>query len=164
MSTVYYNLPAFARKEARPSKFLRFGRHGARSPGLSRTCASHGVFLSHRKSGGISCEIKKGKAITGFPMHTPEGIRTPDPRLRRPLLYPTELLTHIIPPARLPEMYFRNQGQTLIMNAPADLDVSAGASRGDKIRTCDLPVPNRTLYQTEPRPETHCELLSRALE
>ena len=24
-----------------------------------------------------------------------EGIRTPDPRLRRPLLYPTELLTHI---------------------------------------------------------------------
>ena len=25
----------------------------------------------------------------------PEGIRTPDPRLRRPLLYPTELLNHI---------------------------------------------------------------------
>ncbi len=25
----------------------------------------------------------------------PEGIRTPDPRLRRPVLYPTELLTHI---------------------------------------------------------------------
>ena len=26
----------------------------------------------------------------------PEGIRTPDPRLRRPLLYPAELRTHII--------------------------------------------------------------------
>ena len=26
--------------------------------------------------------------------NVPEGIRTPDPRLRRPLLYPTELLTH----------------------------------------------------------------------
>ena len=26
---------------------------------------------------------------------TPVGIRTPDPRLRRPLLYPTELLAHI---------------------------------------------------------------------
>ena len=26
----------------------------------------------------------------------PGGIRTPDPRLRRPLLYPTELLDHII--------------------------------------------------------------------
>ena len=25
----------------------------------------------------------------------PEGIRTPDPRLRRPLLYPAELQTHI---------------------------------------------------------------------
>ena len=24
----------------------------------------------------------------------PGGIRTPDPRLRRPMLYPTELLTH----------------------------------------------------------------------
>ena len=26
----------------------------------------------------------------------PEGIRTPDPRLRRPVLYPTELLTHYL--------------------------------------------------------------------
>ena len=26
----------------------------------------------------------------------PEGIRTPDPRLRRPLLYPAELLTHAL--------------------------------------------------------------------
>ena len=27
--------------------------------------------------------------------YEPGGIRTPDPRLRRPLLYPTELRTHI---------------------------------------------------------------------
>ena len=26
----------------------------------------------------------------------PAGIRTPDPRLRRPVLYPTELLTHLL--------------------------------------------------------------------
>ena len=26
----------------------------------------------------------------------PGGIRTPDPRLRRPVLYPTELLTHLL--------------------------------------------------------------------
>ena len=26
--------------------------------------------------------------------YVPEGIRTPDPRLRRPLLYPAELLAH----------------------------------------------------------------------
>ena len=28
------------------------------------------------------------------PFGEPEGIRTPDPWLRRPMLYPTELLTH----------------------------------------------------------------------
>ena len=33
--------------------------------------------------------------------NVPEGIRTPDPRLRRPLLYPAELRTHA------PENYFR---------------------------------------------------------
>ena len=26
----------------------------------------------------------------------PGGVRTPDPRLRRPVLYPTELLTHLL--------------------------------------------------------------------
>ena len=30
-----------------------------------------------------------------FVLNEPEGIRTPDPRLRRPLLYPAELRTHI---------------------------------------------------------------------
>ena len=28
--------------------------------------------------------------------------------------------------------------------------------RGGKIRTCDLSVPNRALYQAEPRPEFSC--------
>ena len=32
--------------------------------------------------------------IVVLPAHVPEGIRTPDPRLRRPLLYPAELRTH----------------------------------------------------------------------
>ena len=30
-------------------------------------------------------------------MDAPEGIRTPDPRLRRPLLYPAELQAHLLP-------------------------------------------------------------------
>ena len=30
----------------------------------------------------------------------PEGIRTPDPRLRRPMLYPTELQVHFTPFSR----------------------------------------------------------------
>ena len=33
--------------------------------------------------------------LRGFLHGDPGGIRTPDPRLRRPLLYPTELLNHI---------------------------------------------------------------------
>ncbi len=32
------------------------------------------------------------------PSNVPEGIRTPDPRLRRPLLYPAELRTHVLSP------------------------------------------------------------------
>ena len=32
--------------------------------------------------------------MPAFPANVPKGIRTPDPRLRRPLLYPAELWTH----------------------------------------------------------------------
>ncbi len=37
-------------------------------------------------------------------------------------------------------------------------------SRGDKIRTCDLLVPNQALYQAEPHPEFeryHCNTAAR---
>ena len=37
--------------------------------------------------------------------HVPEGIRTPDPRLRRPLLYPTELRTRAL--LSQPNRHFR---------------------------------------------------------
>ena len=33
---------------------------------------------------------------TGVASNVLEGIRTPDPRLRRPLLYPAELRTHVV--------------------------------------------------------------------
>ena len=38
---------------------------------------------------------KKTNASTLVLINVLEGIRTPDPRLRRPLLYPTELQAHI---------------------------------------------------------------------
>ena len=38
---------------------------------------------------------KKTNASTLVLINVLEGIRTPDPRLRRPLLYPTELLDHM---------------------------------------------------------------------
>src|SRR6187455_857148 len=34
-------------------------------------------------------------------------------------------------------------------------DVQGGDGRGDRIRTCDLSVPNRALYQAELRPGIH---------
>ena len=52
----------------------------------------------------------------------PEGIRTPDPRLRRPMLYPAELQTQ----KKLPV-------------------ILTGKNRGDRIRTCDPLVPNQVL-------------------
>ena len=46
------------------------------------------------QSGALtSCAIST--TLAPQPWNVPEGIRTPDPRLRRPLLYPTELRTHI---------------------------------------------------------------------
>ena len=44
--------------------------------------------LKYKKA---TLEILKSGLFTG----DPGGIRTPDPRLRRPLLYPTELLNHV---------------------------------------------------------------------
>ena len=51
----------------------------------------------------------------------PEGIRTPDRRLRRPLLYPTELQVQ----ATWRYLLLEKQ------------------NRGDRIRTCDLLIPNQ---------------------
>ena len=47
----------------------------------------------------MTIKIKKMSSfyddIFNYPHGVPEEIRTPDTRLRRPLLYPTELLGHI---------------------------------------------------------------------
>ena len=48
--------------------------------------------MGYNKKGYTNINI----CITFFINGEPGGIRTPDPRLRRPLLYPTELLTHNI--------------------------------------------------------------------
>ena len=60
-------------------------------------------------------------AISHKGINVPEGIRTPDPRLRRPLLYPTELQVQASLPSHL-----RPQ-----------------KNRGERIRTFDLLVPNQ---------------------
>ena len=58
---------------------------------------------------------------------TPGGIRTPDQRLRRPLLYPAELLAHWV---------CKRNG------------------RGDRIRTCDPLLPKQMRYQAAPCPDS----------
>ena len=83
----------------------------------------------------------------------PEGIRTPDPRLRRPLLYPTELQTLM----QFSEISFRaDESAKQVMGIePTYLAWKASVLplnytcmscyRGDRIRTCDLLVPNQAL-------------------
>ena len=76
-----------------------------------------------------------------------EGIRTPDPRLRRPLLYPAELRTHSLAFTKLAN------GKRVMGIEPTYPAWKAGVlplnytriSRGDRIRTCDLLVPNQAL-------------------
>lgn len=47
-------------------------------------------FIVHKNHTNIDISILVWFYVCG----EPGGIRTPDPRLRRPVLYPTELLTH----------------------------------------------------------------------
>ena len=77
----------------------------------------------------------------------PEGIRTPDPRLRRPLLYPAELQTHLSVHTEKRVMgieptYLAWKASVLPLNYTRKY-------RGDRIRTCDPLVPNQVLYQAE---------------
>ena len=75
--------------------------------------------------------------------NVPEGIRTPDPRLRRPLLYPAELQTHAL--------FSEKRVMGIEPTYPAwkagvlPLNYTRRVYRGDRIRTCDLLVPNQAL-------------------
>ena len=74
--------------------------------------------------------------------NVPEGIRTPDPRLRRPLLYPAELQTHALFSEKrvmgIEPTYPAWKAGVLPLNYTR-------ISRGDRIRTCGLLVPNQAL-------------------
>ena len=86
----------------------------------------------------------------------PEGIRTPDPRLRRPLLYPAELQTHFSLNENLSfsnekrvmgiePTYLAWKASVLPLNYTRKVFFKLYANRGDRIRTCDLLVPNQAL-------------------
>lgn len=55
------------------------------------------------------------------------------------------------------------RAKRLCAKALAIIHPSQWSNRGDWIRTSDLPVPNRTLYQAEPRPDITTPLPASAL-
>ena len=75
------------RDEPDPSPFVGWVKGLEPStPGTTIRCSNQLSYTHH-----ICCILAPAEC---FGSGTPEGIRTPDPRLRRPLLYPTELLAH----------------------------------------------------------------------
>ena len=125
----------------------------------------HGLALS-QPSGMASPDSTKthkphethGKSAAG-------GARTPDLRLRRPLLYPTELLPHR---ARRIHTGHRIIGRSCapcpatpscktLATAPPRLTFLCGrpgyAGRGERIRTSDILLPKQARYRTALRPE-----------
>ena len=75
--------------------FLRKKKSGTKVPDRSGGYRDSNPGPPEPQSGALtSCAIP---TITGYNIRNePEGIRTPDPRLRRPLLYPAELQTQNI--------------------------------------------------------------------
>ena len=86
-------------------------------------------------------------------LNEPGGIRTLDLRLRRPLLYPAELQTHFLYPLykRLSVFFTEKRVMGIEPTYPAwkagvlPLNYTRTVHRGDRIRTCDLLVPNQAL-------------------
>ena len=73
-----------------------------------------------------------------------EGIRTPDPRLRRPLLYPAELRTHVIEFCKYKAGDGNRTHVSSLEGWCSTIELHP-QSRGDRIRTCGLLVPNQAL-------------------
>ena len=95
--------------------------------------------------------------------HVPGGTRTPDPRLRRPMLYPAELLAHIGAGDgnRTHVAGLEGQNSTIELHPQHHtlLPVKKKLYRGGGIRTPGPMVPNHVLYQTEPHPVNQQKLL-----
>ena len=105
------------------------------------------------KNADLLCPHKKKKpwkSLHGWGC-APEGIRTPDPRLRRPLLYPTELLNHLERAMGIEPTTSAWKAEVLPLNYTRNIKFSSG--RSGRIRTCDPLFPRQVLYQAEPRPE-----------
>ena len=83
----------------------------------------------------------------------PGGIRTPDPRIRSPMLYPTELLAHIQAGDgnRTHIASLEGQNSTIELH-PQNMPKTKKDGRGGGTRTPDPMVPNHVRYQTALHP------------
>ncbi len=169
--TPIFLLPAFPCKTNWAS-WIRTSECRSQSPVPYRLAIAHQRLMSDT---ACQCEYKRKGWVVGLEPtisrttiwranqlhHThhnePGGIRTLDLRLRRPLLYPAELQTHInIPFLKAPHLR-RNTRPAMrkrVMGIePTYPAWKAGVlplnytrtDRGDRIRTCDLLVPNQAL-------------------
>ena len=119
-----------------PEKSLKIGQKTAKNHQLKN------AFFAHKNT-------PQPAWLRGFFHGDPGGIRTPDPRLRRPLLYPTELLNHI----NL-ERAMGIEPTTSAWKAEVlPLNYTRANGRSGRIRTCDTLLPRQVRYQTALHPE-----------
>ena len=93
-SDIHTSCPAGQNLTGLPEGGYRDSNPGPPEPqsGALTNCAIPTIFTLHfGRAASILYLFRKACPAE----HEPEGIRTPDPRLRRPLLYPAELQTHI---------------------------------------------------------------------
>ena len=83
------------------------------------------------------------------PYGVPEEIRTPGPRLRRPLLYPTELQAHMVLLCWLVVSHTGIEPVTPWLKVMCSTDWANGSysGAGDEGRTRDIQLGRLTLYQ-----------------
>ncbi len=98
-SCFFLSRPFFTKQKTRSiSPRVFFGWVQGLEPWISRSTIWRANQLRHTHhitNSGTSAHRKSDiPDRRAFAPREPEGIRTPDPRLRRPLLYPTELQTH----------------------------------------------------------------------
>ena len=95
--------------------------------------------MTESKSGALPLGYTPSNPVNKF--GEPTGIRTPDTRLRRPLLYPTELWTHMERMMRIELTLSAWKAEVLPLNY---IRIKDGAE--DEIRTRDPRLGKAMLY------------------